>query len=976
VVQKQKPVTDTDASMANKKCQEELKTVQQQLADYQGQIEGISASQAVIQFNLDGTIITANDNFLNTLGYSLDEIEGQHHSMFVEPNYKASAEYQQFWEALNQGQAQVGEFKRIGKGGKEVWIQASYTSIKDLNGKPFKVVKYATDVTGQKLKNADYQGQIDGISTSQAVIQFNLDGTIITANDNFLNTLGYSLDEIKDQHHSMFVEPNYKASAEYQQFWEALNQGQAQVGEFKRFGKGGKEVWIQASYTPIKDLNGKPFKVVKYATDITRQKTEIKAAMDNANEKVSYLNDIPTPVMTIDRDFTINYMNPAGAGVAGLTPEDVIGTKCYDLFKTSHCHTDQCACNQAMTKDGIFTEQTIVDPSGLNIPIEYSGAPIKDTEGNITGALEFVVNITDTKKAMDDAQEKVTYLNEVPTPVLVVDRDMTIKFMNPASANAAGRTVDECIGEKCFSLFNTPHCNTEECRTARAMQQDSTFTSDTIASLPSGDLPIRYTGAPIKDAAGNIIGGLEYVINIAEENQAVADVETLVKATLAGQLDQRGDTEKYTIVGFKNVIKGINDTLDAIVQPVSESIEVMTQLSNNDLRSRVVGDYKGDLANMKNAVNTAIDSLTGLVGKIKESADALAESSDQLASAANQAGEATQQVASTSQDMATGAGDQASSAQQTASQMQQLTSVIEQVATGSQQQSEGVAKASAAINEVSQSTDQMAENAAAAADGSRAATEAAHSGADKAKQTVEGMEKITSTVDIAASKVTDLGQQSDEIGKIVAVIDDIAAQTNLLALNAAIEAALAGEHGRGFAVVSDEVRKLAERTASATKEIADLIGNIQKGVSEAVKAMEEGAREVQTGYQLATEAGESLEGILKASNDVSQQIEQISAGSQQVSASANELVTVIENVGSITEQNSAASQQMASTSEEVSNSVENIAGIAEENSAATEEVSASAEEMGAQVQEIVASSQSLREMSAELQEAVAVFKLN
>lgn len=243
-----------------------------EFADYQGQIQGISEAQAVIQFNLDGTIITANDNFLAVVGYSLDEIKGQHHSIFVEPSYKNSPEYQQFWAALNRGEAQTGEFKRFGKGGKEVWIQASYTPIKDMNGTPFKVVKYATDVTKEKLINADYQGQIQAISKAQAVIQFELDGTITTANDNFLSVLGYTLDEIKGRHHSMFVEPEYKNSVDYTNFWQALNRGEHQIGEFKRLGKGGKEVWIQASYSPILDLNGKPFKVVKYAMDITAQK--------------------------------------------------------------------------------------------------------------------------------------------------------------------------------------------------------------------------------------------------------------------------------------------------------------------------------------------------------------------------------------------------------------------------------------------------------------------------------------------------------------------------------------------------------------------------------------------------------------------------------------------------------------------------------------------------------------------------------
>ncbi|TQV80077.1 PAS domain S-box protein [Exilibacterium tricleocarpae] len=247
-----------------------------QSADFAGQIKAIDMSQAVIEFNMDGTIITANENFLNAMGYRLDEVQGRHHSLFVEPRYRDSAEYRQFWAKLNRGEYDVHEYKRLGKGGKEVWIRASYNPILDLNGRPFKVVKYATDVTEQKLQNADFAGQIKAIDMSQAVIEFNMDGTIITANDNFLNVMGYRLDEVQGRHHSLFVEPQHRDSAEYRQFWAKLNQGEYEAHEYKRLGKGGKEVWIQASYNPILDLNGKPFKVVKYATDVTEQMNALK----------------------------------------------------------------------------------------------------------------------------------------------------------------------------------------------------------------------------------------------------------------------------------------------------------------------------------------------------------------------------------------------------------------------------------------------------------------------------------------------------------------------------------------------------------------------------------------------------------------------------------------------------------------------------------------------------------------------------
>lgn len=234
-------------------------------------LAAVSRAQAVIEFKLDGTVVSANENFLQLLGYSLDDIQGKHHSMFVPADERDGDAYRELWNALNRGEYRSAEYKRIGKGGKEVWILGSYNPLLDEAGKPFGAVKFATDVTEQKVKNADRAGQIEAIGKSQAVIEFNMDGTVITANDNFLNALGYALHEIAGRHHNMFVVPAERDSSAYREFWENLNRGHYQAAEYKRLGKNGKDIYIQASYNPILDLNGKPFKVVKYATDVTKQ---------------------------------------------------------------------------------------------------------------------------------------------------------------------------------------------------------------------------------------------------------------------------------------------------------------------------------------------------------------------------------------------------------------------------------------------------------------------------------------------------------------------------------------------------------------------------------------------------------------------------------------------------------------------------------------------------------------------------------
>lgn len=236
--------------------------------DAKAVLEAMSKSQAIIEFKLDGTILTANENFCRTLGYQLSEIVGKHHRTFVDPAEVNSQDYKDFWAKLARGEFDRRQYKRITKDGGEVWIEASYNPV-FRNGKPYKVVKFATDITQQKLKAAEDAGKLDAISRAQAVIEFTPKGEILTANENFLKTLGYQLSEVQGKHHSMFCEAAYTNSDDYRRFWAKLAGGEFVSDEFMRLGKGGKPVYIQASYNPIFDMNGKVFKVVKFATDVS-----------------------------------------------------------------------------------------------------------------------------------------------------------------------------------------------------------------------------------------------------------------------------------------------------------------------------------------------------------------------------------------------------------------------------------------------------------------------------------------------------------------------------------------------------------------------------------------------------------------------------------------------------------------------------------------------------------------------------------
>ena len=239
--------------------------------DFSGKIQAIERVQAVIEFDLQGRVLRANDNFLRTFGYQEQELLGRHHRMFCTEEDVRASSYRQLWEGLERGQFQSGEFRRLDKLGREVWIQASYNPILDVDGRPLKVIKFATDITAAKRLSSETAGKIDAIARSQAVIEFDMRGTILTANSNFLRAVGYTLEEVQGQHHSMFCDDALVQSEGYRNFWADLGEGKFKSARFHRFAKHGAAIWLQATYNPILDTNGRAFKVVKFAMDITQQ---------------------------------------------------------------------------------------------------------------------------------------------------------------------------------------------------------------------------------------------------------------------------------------------------------------------------------------------------------------------------------------------------------------------------------------------------------------------------------------------------------------------------------------------------------------------------------------------------------------------------------------------------------------------------------------------------------------------------------
>jgi methyl-accepting chemotaxis protein len=653
-------------------------------ADYSGQIDAIDKVQAVIEFNMNGTIIKANDNFLNAMGYTAQEVNGQHHSMFVEPDFKNSVEYRQFWERLNRGEYESAEYKRLGKDGKEVWIQASYNPIMDLNGKPFKVVKYATDVTEQKLRNADYAGQIDAIGKAQAVIEFNMDGTIIAANANFLGAMGYTALEVNGQHHSMFVEPGFKNSVEYHQFWEKLNRGEYESAEYKRLGKGGKEVWIQASYNPIMDLNGKPFKVVKYATDVTEQK------LRNAD----YAGQIEAigksqAVIEFQMDGTIIQANENFLNTMGYRADEVKGQHHSMFADVEYKNSNDYRQFWEMLNRGEYqaAEYKRIGKGGKVVWIQASYNPIMDLNGKPFKVVKYATDITGRKNAINEVKRVLLLLAEGDLTASIEEEfEGEFKELGDAINSFVGKLSDT-ISQISSAATTINDASTEIAQgnadlSSRTEQQASSL-EETASSMEELTGTVRLNSENANQAnslaseasavaieGGHIIG--KVVDTMSSINESANKISDII-----GVIDG---------IAFQTNILALNAAVEAArageqgrgFAVVASEVRTLAQRSANAAKDikELISDSVSKIENGNVLVNQSGDTMEKVVTSIKRVNDIMSEiaaASAEQATGIDEVGKAITQMDEVTQQNAALVEEAAAAAESLQSQAVQLT---------------------------------------------------------------------------------------------------------------------------------------------------------------------------------------------------------------------------------------------------------------------------------------------------------------
>ncbi len=1022
---------------------EELSAVQEQIkirdVEMTGQMSAINNSFAFVEFDTQGYVLNANDLFLNIFGYSLDDIKNKHHKIFVDSVYARSEEYQQFWTDLKAGKHTSGNFKRINKKGEEVWISGSYTPVTNDRGEVVKVIKIAIDTTKERQQNNDFRSQLEAINKASIVIEFDLKGTVTKVNPMFTELFGYQPEDIIGKHHSLLVSEQERYSEAYQQFWHKLRKGEFATGEFERLTSDGEKIWIHGSYSPILDLNGLPYKVVKYAKDISQQKAlekevqqqlevtraaeeelrqnmeELQSTQENLRQSLeemfsvqeqltasqrdavalayrfeSVLEGCADAVVTSNQVGDIEFYNQAAEKLWGYTKEEMMGKNVRILMPDEHSRKHDTYMSNYMETGkakviGTGRKLEAVSKSGQKIPIHLTITEAKvegnslftaflrniseettlrnqqeETEMVMRANLEELGNVQEQLKGRE--QEMAGQLNAINSAFGFVEfaPDSRILIANDKFLSIMGYTADEVVGKHHQLFIEKNDLESEEYKAHWDELRKGKIQLGNFKRITKNgkEVWLNATYTPVTDENGKVVKIIKLATDVTDftvslqavskflnelkngnfdvnfeldESKAQGEVAKMIRdnidlrntlqnivkdmnrvVTLAG--DEGMLNERLKIEGVKGSWKGlvdsINSLLTSISQPIAEINRLVLALSMGDLTQKIKVEAKGDIADMINALNIAFKNLNELLKNIEVGAKYVTKASVNML-------DKTESMKINTTEVAT---------------------AIQQMADGMQEQASRTDESSRLVEAILKSSNETASKAAIITKAAETGRTSADEGLKIIKLVVNSMSEIAKSANFTSTSIDALSNRSEEISQTLNVITDIASQTNLLALNAAIEAARAGDAGRGFAVVAEEIRKLAEDSRRSAITIEKVIKDVQKDVNMANKAIEKMQNNVENGNLATLQAQDAFTDINRYGTQNLALSKDILVATEEQKHSISVLVKNIEKIVVVSEETATGAQEVASSSRQLNSSMTDVANTSKELSAIAEQL--------------------------------------
>ncbi|WP_051218896.1 methyl-accepting chemotaxis protein [Oceanobacter kriegii] len=794
----------------------------------EARMAAIDSAQIVAEFDLEGKVLNVNERFLQYSGYAHNDVVGQHHTMFCTPEYANSEQYRSMWENLAIGKSQSGEFLRIRRDGEQAWVQALYTPILDISGTPYKVVKFATDITAQKLKAMDDDGKVAAIARSQGVVEFDLKGNLLDANMNALKWLGYSMDEIRGQHHSIFVDRDEASSSEYRAFWHKLAKGDYESGEFQRITKSGKRIWIQATYNPIFDHAGRPKKVVKYMIDITETKQrslENQVRMDAVSASCC--------VIDIDSEGTITGINEEAERVLGYSASELVGEQETKLRHEEEIRSSTRLENLQKVREGraVSGEFKLLGAGGREIWVSATLSPVMGLDGLHKKTIVVAYDVTNRKKQTLDAEGKLSAIDRSQA-IIEYDIEGRVLTANNNFLLLYGFEMSEIAGRHQRMFVPDEESSSPDYQSFWEKMERGEYETGEFKRIGKGKRELWVQGSynPVFDPSGRVVKVVEYSTDVTLPKLRNVEFEAKVNAIDLGQAVVEFDLSGNVLSANRNFLVAMGYTLQEIrgqhhsmfcsqdYVTSEEYRDFWLKLSEGEFvsgRFKRLGKFDRDV--WIRATYNPIKDLNGRVVKVIKYAYDI-----------------TKEV-----------------------------ELEDQMMKKSMEMTDCVSKLLDTISEISQGAQTASNNVSTT-------TAVAENGLKSLQESLKTTRRIRGN--------------SEKVAEIVGIISEIAGQTNLLAFNAAIEAARAGEYGVGFSVVATEVRKLAERCSVAANDINEQIKTSQNDVEEGERISQQTADQIQTIMQRVSGTMDIVEGITQAAEqqriqaeDVKEMIHQLRA---------------------------------------------------------------------------------------------------